>query len=186
MSAGEIFTIEQMVNAQIRLNIPVATELLDREEAIAGGATALFGEKYADEVRVVRIGEFSSELCGGTHVRRTGDIGLFKIISETGIAAGVRRIEAFTGNTALRWVQDLVRTAAAVSEAASAPLEAVPDKIHSLLKRQKELEKQIAALNAAMALADMDHLLAARIEVEGIPVLASTVPWIPPDPAGNR
>ena len=176
LSAGEIFTIEQMVNAQIRLNIPVATELLDREEAIAGGATALFGEKYADEVRVVRIGEFSSELCGGTHVRRTGDIGLFKIINETGIAAGVRRIEAFTGNTALRWVQDLVRTAAAVSEAASAPLEAVPDKIHFLLKRQKELEKQIAALNAAMALADMDHLLAARIEVEGIPVLASTVP----------
>ena len=176
LSAGEIFTIEQMVNDQIRLNIPVATELLDREEAIAGGATALFGEKYADEVRVVRIGEFSSELCGGTHVRRTGDIGLFKIISETGIAAGVRRIEAFTGNTALRWVQDMVRTAAAASEAASAPLEAVPDKIHSLLKRQKELEKQIAALNAALALADMDHLLAARIEVEGVPVLASTVP----------
>ena len=176
LSAGEIFTIEQMVNAQIRLNTPVATELLGREEAIAGGATALFGEKYGDEVRVVRIGAFSSELCGGTHAGRTGDIGLFKIISETGIAAGVRRIEAVTGNAALRWVQDMVRAASAASEAASAPLEAVPEKIQALLKRQKELEKQIAAMNAAMALADMDQLLAQRTEIQGIPVLASIVP----------
>ena len=176
LSAGEIFTIEQMVNGQIRLNTSVETELLGREEAIAGGATALFGEKYADEVRVVRIGEFSSELCGGTHVQRTGDIGLFKIVSETGIAAGVRRIEAVTGNAALRWVQDMVRAANATSEAASAPLEAVPDKINALLKRQKELEKQIAAMNAALALSDMNQLLAARTEVQGIAVLASTVP----------
>ena len=176
LSAGEIFTIEQLVNAQIRLNTQVQTEVLDREKAIAGGATALFGEKYGDEVRVVRIGEFSSELCGGTHVGRTGDIGLFKIVTETGIAAGVRRIEALTGNAALRWVQDMVRAAAAASDAASVPLEAMPDKIQALLKRQKELEKQIAAMNAAMALADMDQLLAARTEIQGISLLASTMP----------
>ena len=176
LSAGEIFTIEQIVNAQIRLNTPVQTEVQNREEAIAGGATALFGEKYGDKVRVVRIGEFSCELCGGTHVARTGDIGLFKIVSENGIAAGVRRIEALTGNAALRWVQDMVRTGAAASEAASAPLEAVPGKIQALLKRQRELEKQIASMNAALALADMDQLLAARTEIEGISLLACTVP----------
>ncbi len=96
LSHGEICTIEQLVNAQIRRNTPVATDVLGREQAIAAGATALFGEKYGDEVRVVSIGEFSKELCGGTHARRTGDIGLFKIVMETGVAAGVRRIEAVT------------------------------------------------------------------------------------------
>lgn len=176
LSAGEIFTIEQMVNEQIRRNTPVQTELLGREEAIAGGATALFGEKYGDLVRVVRMGAFSCELCGGTHVRRTGDIGFFKIVSESGIAAGVRRIEALTGNAALRWVQDMVRSASAAGEAANAPLEAVPERIQALLRRQKELEKQIAAMHAALALADMDQLLAARTEVCGIPVLVRTVP----------
>ena len=176
LSDGEIFTIEQMVNDQIRRNTPVMTEVLDREAAIAGGATALFGEKYGDQVRVVQIGEFSKELCGGTHVRRTGDIGMFKIVSETGIAAGVRRIEALTGSAALRWMQEMVRAANAVSEAAGVPLEAVPDKMQALFKRQKELEKQIAALNANLALADMDELLAQTSEVQGIPLLACRVP----------
>ena len=91
-----------MVNDRIRRNSEVVTEVLDRESAIASGATALFGEKYGDRVRVVRIGEFSRELCGGTHVRRSGDIGFFKIVSESGIVAGVRRIEALTGTAALR------------------------------------------------------------------------------------
>ena len=137
-----------MVNDRIRRNSEVVTEVLDRESAIASGATALFGEKYGDWVRVVRIGEFSRELCGGTHVRRSGDIGFFKIVSESGIAAGVRRIEALTGTAALRWVEDMMHAANAASEAAGVPLEAVPDKIQTLIKHQKELEKQIAALNA--------------------------------------
>ncbi|WP_310600141.1 alanine--tRNA ligase [Desulfobulbus sp.] len=176
LTHGEICTIEQMVNAEIRKNIPVATNLLGREQAIAEGATALFGEKYGEEVRVVSIGAFSKELCGGTHARMTGDIGLFKIVMETGIAAGVRRIEALTGSAAVHWVQELARQASAISAVISGPLEGAVDKIQGLLKRQKELEKQIAALNATMALSDLDQLLAASVEVDSMPVVASRVP----------
>jgi alanyl-tRNA synthetase len=176
LSHGEICTIEQLVNAQIRRNTPVATDVLGREQAIAAGATALFGEKYGDEVRVVSIGEFSKELCGGTHARRTGDIGLFKIVMETGVAAGVRRIEAVTGAGAIHWLQELARQASAISAAISGPIEGAVDKIQALLKRQKELEKQIATLNASMALSDLDQLLAASVEIDGMRVVASRVP----------
>ncbi|MCL2457522.1 MAG: alanine--tRNA ligase [Desulfobulbus sp.] len=176
LTHGEICTIEQMVNAEIRKNIPVATARLGREQAIAEGATALFGEKYGEEVRVVSIGEFSKELCGGTHTRMTGDIGLFKIVMETGIAAGVRRIEALTGAAAIHWVQELVRQGSAISAVISGPLEGAIDKIQGLLKRQKELEKQIAALNATMALSDLDRLLASSVEVDSMPVVVSRVP----------
>jgi len=176
LTHGEICTIEQLVNAQIRRNTPVATDVLGREQAIAAGATALFGEKYGDEVRVVSIGEFSKELCGGTHARRTGDIGLFKIVMETGVAAGVRRIEAVTGAGAIHWLQELARQASAIGVAISGPIEGAVDKIQALLKRQKELEKQIAALNASMALSDLDQLLAASVEIDGMRVVASRVP----------
>jgi alanyl-tRNA synthetase len=176
LTHGEICTIEQLVNAQIRRNTPVDTALLGREQAIAEGATALFGEKYGEEVRVVRIGDFSKELCGGTHARMTGDIGLFKIVMETGIAAGVRRIEAVTGAGAIHWVQELARQANAISTVISGPLDGAVDKIQGLLKRQKELEKQIAALNASMALSDLDQLLASAMELDGMRVVASRVP----------
>jgi len=176
LTHAEICTIEQLVNAEIRRNTPVATTLLGREQAISEGATALFGEKYGDEVRVVSIGEFSKELCGGTHARMTGDIGLFKIVMETGIAAGVRRIEAVTGAAAVHWVQELARQAVAISAVISGPLEGAVDKIQGLLKRQKELEKQIAVLNASMALSDLDQLLASSVEIDGMPVVASRVP----------
>jgi len=176
LTHGEICTIEQIVNAQIRRNTPVATDVLGREQAIAAGATALFGEKYGDEVRVVSIGEFSKELCGGTHARRTGDIGLFKIVVETGVAAGVRRIEAVTGAGAIHWLQELGRQATAIGAAISGPIEGAVDKIQALLKRQKDLEKQIAALNASMALSDLDQLLAASVEIDGMRVIASRVP----------
>ncbi len=176
LTLGEIFTIEQIVNAQIRRNTPVDTALLGREEAIAEGATALFGEKYGDEVRVVTIGGFSKELCGGTHARRTGDIGFFKITMETGIAAGVRRIEAVTGAGAVHWVQETARQTAAISAAISGPIDGAVEKIQGLMKRQKELEKQAEALNAVMALSNLDQLLAARVEVDGISVLAAKVP----------
>ncbi len=176
LSPGEIFTIEQLVNSQIRQNTQVATALLGRQEAIAEGATALFGEKYGDEVRVVTIGGFSKELCGGTHARMTGDIGFFKIVMETGIAAGVRRIEAVTGAGAVRWVQEMARQSAAISAVISGPIDSAVEKIQNLLKRQKELERQVATLNATMALSDLDQLLATSVEVEGIRVIASRVP----------
>jgi alanyl-tRNA synthetase len=176
LTHGEICTIEQLVNAEIRRNTPVATALLGREQAVAEGATALFGEKYGEEVRVVSIGDFSKELCGGTHARRTGDIGLFKIVMETGIAAGVRRIEAVTGAGALHWVQELARQATAISGVISGPIEGAVDKIQGMLKRQKELERQIANLNASMALSDLDQLLAAAVVIDGMQVIAGQVP----------
>ncbi len=176
LSHGEICTIEQLVNAQIRKNTPVVTTVLGREQAINEGATALFGEKYGENVRVVSITDFSKELCGGTHAARTGDIGLFKIVMETGIAAGVRRIEALTGVAAVHWMQELARQAADISAALSGPLDGAVEKIQGLVKRQKELEKQIATLNAALALSDLDQLLADSIEIDGMRVVASRVP----------
>ncbi|MBM9537267.1 alanine--tRNA ligase [Desulfobulbus alkaliphilus] len=176
LSLDEIFAVEQLVNQQIRDNTPVASTILGRDEAMADGATALFGEKYGDEVRVVSIGGFSKELCGGTHAQRTGDLGLFKIIIETGIAAGVRRIEAVTGAGAVHWMQEMDRQATAVSTMISGPFEGAAEKIQNLLRRQKDLEKQVASLNAAMALSDLDRYLAASVEVDGLRVIAAKVP----------
>jgi alanyl-tRNA synthetase len=174
LTPEEIIAIEQLVNREIRRNTPVATALQSREEAVAAGATALFGEKYGSEVRVVSVGEFSKELCGGTHACATGDIGLFKILSETGIAAGVRRIEAVTGAHALAWVQELAKQAGEVAALISAPLSAASGKIKALLRQQKELEKKVAELTSKQALVDLDQLLAASVvEVGGIRVLAA-------------
>jgi alanyl-tRNA synthetase len=173
LTFGEINTIEQAVNAKIRENIPVATAVQTRDQAIVEGATALFGEKYGDEVRVVSVGDFSKELCGGTHVKATGDIGFFKIIAETGIAAGVRRIEAVTGARAVAWVQELVNRANAMADALSVPLPAAADKVRFLLRQQKELEKKVGDLTARLALADMDQLLRQAVDVDGIKVVAA-------------
>lgn len=176
LTLDEICSVEQLVNQQIRANTPVASAILGREEAMADGATALFGEKYGEEVRVVSIGGFSKELCGGTHAQRTGDLGFFKVIMETGIAAGVRRIEAVTGSGAVQWIQAMARQANAISAMISGPFEGAAEKIQSMLRRQKELEKQVASLNAAMALNDLDKFLAASVEVEGLRVIAAKVP----------
>ncbi|MFZ5797059.1 MAG: alanine--tRNA ligase, partial [Thermodesulfobacteriota bacterium] len=174
LTPEEIVAIEQLVNREIRRNTEVCTAVQAREQAVAEGATALFGEKYGSEVRVVRVGSFSKELCGGTHASATGDIGLFKILSETGIAAGVRRIEAVTGAHALAWVQELARQASEVSALISAPHSAAAGKIKALLKQQKELEKKVAELTSKQALVDLDQLLAASVvEVGGIRVLAA-------------
>src|SRR5258707_13554479 len=105
MTRQQIRQVETLVNDEIRRNTEVSARIMKHDEAIKSGAIALFGEKYGDEVRVLRMGEFSTELCGGTHVRRTGDIGFFKVVSETGIAAGVRRIEAVRAEGAVLWVQ---------------------------------------------------------------------------------
>ncbi|CAK8719908.1 Alanine--tRNA ligase [Candidatus Electronema halotolerans] len=168
----EIRAIEQLVNQEIRRNTPVQTAVLAKEQAIAEGATALFGEKYGDEVRVVSIPGFSKELCGGTHTGATGDIGLFKIISETGIAAGVRRIEAVTGPAAIDWLQKLAAQADELGKMLSGSFEDALVKVPNLLKRQKELEKELAALSAAAASSDLDSLLAGAVEVSGIKVIS--------------
>ncbi|MEA2115971.1 MAG: alanine--tRNA ligase, partial [Thermodesulfobacteriota bacterium] len=171
----EIRAIEQLVNDEIRKNSSIETAVLSRDEAIADGATALFGEKYGDEVRVVSIEGFSKELCGGTHTGATGDIGLFKIISETGIAAGVRRIEAVTGKSAINWLQDLTAKTDALCQVLSGSLDDAVDKVTTLLKHQKELEKEISVLNASMAISSLDSLLSGAVQVNGITVVSGQV-----------
>ncbi|WP_028583433.1 alanine--tRNA ligase [Desulfogranum mediterraneum] len=175
LSPEETRRVEQIVNAKVRQNIAVSTALLDREQAIEDGATALFGEKYGDSVRVVTMGDFSKELCGGTHVAATGDIGLIKVVHETGIAAGVRRLEAVTGVQAMSWLHSLEQQAAELSQAIGCPLEGAVDKVLVLQKRQKALEKEIGALNASMSLANLDQLLADAQEIRGIQVVARRV-----------
>lgn len=175
VTSEELSKIEKIVNAQIRQNTPVASAILDREEAIEGGATALFGEKYGDEVRVVSIGGFSKELCGGTHASATGDIGLFKVIHETGIAAGVRRIEAVTGRQAIEWLHRYEEQAAKLCKVIGSPLEGAAEKVVSLQKRLKASEKELATLTASMTLSSLDDILAGAIEVEGISVVAKKV-----------
>ena len=176
LSAEEIREIEQLVNDEIRRNTPVSTSILAREEAIAQGATALFGEKYGSRVRVVTINGFSKELCGGTHARATGDIGLFLIVSESGIAAGVRRIEAITGAAAIAHLQQLTAGADQVSSLLSGPFVEAPARIEALLKKQKELEKEVATLAASRAMSDLDGLLNSAVQVGAIKVVAGEIP----------
>src|SRR5690606_20903070 len=125
----ELAQVEQLVNAQIRANAQALTRLMPYEDAVSGGAMALFGEKYDDEVRVLSFGEFSTELCGGTHVERAGDIGLFKIIGESGVAAGVRRIEAVTGEGAFQWVAQTDRVLREVGALVKAGRDDMQDKV---------------------------------------------------------
>ncbi len=175
LTPEETREIEQIVNSKSRENISVAAVVLEREEAIEGGATALFGEKYGDEVRVVSIGSFSKELCGGTHTPATGDIGLFKIVHETGIAAGVRRIEALTGDNAIEWLHSLEQQVAGICEAVGSPLEGAAGKIQNLQKKQKTLEKEIGTLTASMTLSNMDEMLSSAVDVNGVQVIATRV-----------
>ncbi|MCJ8502185.1 alanine--tRNA ligase [Desulfatitalea alkaliphila] len=151
VSAEELERIETLVNEEIRANLPVHTEEMDAEQAMRSGAMALFEEKYGDRVRVVSMADFSKELCGGTHTEASGNIGLFKIIGETSVAAGVRRIEALTGEAALRQVQQAVRR---IQEAAHLlrvrPEEAV-DRVQQMLSGQKRLEKEVEQLKAGLA-----------------------------------
>ncbi len=168
----QILQIEDIVNAQIRKNTATRAQLMNKEDALAAGAMALFGEKYGDEVRVLSIGEFSVELCGGTHVERAGDIGLFKIVSESGVASGVRRIEAVTGDHAIHWVQSSLANFAKTAQTLNARLEEAPQKAVIATRRIKELERecqQLKATLASQASADIESL---ATEVDGIKVLA--------------
>lgn len=172
----EIERIEQVVNAEIRKNTLLEVQYLDKEEAIKQGATALFGEKYDDEVRVVQVGDFSNELCGGTHVQATGDIGLFKILSESGIAAGVRRIEAIAGKAAFELVQTQARQQGELELLLNVKGTDIKQKVEGLLSHQKELEKQIADLAAQLASSDLGDLVKDAKTVAGIKVVAAEIP----------
>jgi alanyl-tRNA synthetase len=137
------------------------------DEAIRAGALAFFGDKYGDEVRVLRMGDFSTELCGGTHVRRTGDIGFFKIVSESGVAAGVRRVEAVTGEGALAWVQEQEAKLADAASALKAPAGEVTGKIHQLLENVRGLERELGRLKSKLASSQGEDLAAQAVDVTG-------------------
>jgi len=172
VTASEIATIERVVNEQVRLNNPVAAQVMAKEDAVKAGAMALFGEKYGDEVRVLKIGEFSTELCGGTHVARAGDIGSFKIISETGVAAGVRRIEAVTGGACIEWLESRDQALASIAGLVKSSPDKAPEKVEQLLEKNKLLEKQLERLQAKLASAAGGELVGKAVDVDGIKVLA--------------
>ena len=176
----ELRLIEQMVNEQIQHNHALQTRLMPIEQAKAAGAMALFGEKYDDEVRVLSMGEFSIELCGGTHVSRTGDIGLFKIVSEGGIASGVRRIEAVSGNGAVAYIQQLEQQAQFVASALKGDLFSISERVQQALERSKQLEKEIEQLKAKMASQAGASLLDQANAVNGATVLVAQLPATDP------
>jgi alanyl-tRNA synthetase len=169
----EIVILEGLVNAQIRLNNPVSAQVMAKDDAVKAGAMALFGEKYGDEVRVLTIGEFSTELCGGTHVERAGDIGCFKIISETGVASGVRRIEAVTGGACIEWIAARDKALADISSLLRGSTDKVVEKVEQLLEKNRSLEKQLERLNAKLASSAGDELASQAVEVAGIKVLVA-------------
>jgi alanyl-tRNA synthetase len=169
---AQIREVEARVNAEILSNAATQSRVMDIESAQATGAMMLFGEKYGESVRVLDIGE-SRELCGGTHVQRTGDIGLFKIVAESGVASGVRRIEAITGQNALAYLQNLEDTVAQVAAAFKAPVVEVNDRVNSVIDHVKALEKEIAALKGKLASAQGDEMLTQAVEVNGVKVLVA-------------
>ena len=172
---AEIRQIEALVNAEILANAATQARVMDIESAQQTGAMMLFGEKYGETVRVLDIGS-SRELCGGTHVQRTGDIGLFKIVAESGVAAGVRRIEAVTGGNALAYLQSLEDTVAQAAASLRAPTAEVNSRIAQTLEQIKALEKEVAALKGKLASNQGDELAAQAIDVKGLKVLAAVLP----------
>ncbi|MBS3955710.1 MAG: alanine--tRNA ligase [Methylomicrobium sp.] len=180
VTESELNTIEQLVNDHIRLNDPVIAEVMDKESAMQEGAMALFGEKYGDEVRVLKIGDFSVELCGGTHVNRSGDIGLFKIVSETGVAAGIRRIEAVTGKSAMDWLDSREKALSLIAGLMKAPQDKAYEKVEQLVEKYKQLEKELEKLKSKLASSAGTELSSQAIDIEGVKVLAVRLDGIDP------
>jgi len=176
----ELEAIESQVNRWILGNDEARTQVMPLEEARKSGAIALFGEKYDDPVRVMAIGDYSTELCGGTHVRRSGDVGLFKIVSETGVAAGVRRVEAVTGAGALARVRDADARLARVAGLLKADRDGVDAKVVQLLERTRELEKELERIKGRLASSAGDDLAGRAVDVNGLKVLAAKLDGIDP------
>jgi len=177
----EVEQIEELVNEQVQANVPVAQSEMELDEALRMGAMALFGEKYGNRVRVIRIGDFSTELCGGTHLDRTGDIGLLKIAGEGAVASGVRRVEAVAGPAA---IESVARKEAALREAAEllkiGPLE-VPRRLQKLLEEQRALEKQLAELEGRLARSRAEDLVKAARQINGVAVIAGRIDGLDAD-----
>ncbi|MBJ2135897.1 alanine--tRNA ligase [Paraglaciecola chathamensis] len=178
MTKEQVLAVETMVNEQILANHALQTKLMGLEQAKEAGAMALFGEKYDDDVRVVSMGDFSMELCGGTHVVRTGDIGLFKIISESGIASGVRRIEAVTGITALQYVQQQAFELTSISAVLKTDVTTVGERVLQLIEQTKTLEKEVTKLKQEIANSAGSDLLSQINEINGVKVLSYHVQGI--------
>jgi alanyl-tRNA synthetase len=175
VSPDELRRVEELVNAAIRDNAPVATRVMALDEAVAAGAMSLFGEKYESDVRVLSIGDFSMELCGGTHVERAGDIGFFKIIGESGVAAGVRRVEAVTGQAAFEWVARTDQVLRDVAFMLRGSREDIDEKVRELVERSRRLEKDIQQLKSKLASGQSGDLSNQAKDVGGIKVLAAQV-----------
>ena len=175
MTAEEIAKVEEIVNKEIQAAIPVVTKVMPIEEAKKTGAMALFGEKYGEEVRVVSIGDFSVELCGGTHVANTSSIAMFKIVSEAGVAAGVRRIEALTGNNVLAYYKEMEEKMAEAAKALKTTPAEMLEKIVHLQKEVKELQSENESLKSKMAQNSLGDVMSKVIEVKGVKVLATAV-----------
>lgn len=173
MSADEIQQVEQLVNAEIQKNVAVEAAEMSMDDAKKQGAMALFGEKYGDVVRVLTMGEFSIELCGGTHVARTGDIGLFKVIAEGGVASGVRRIEAITGSAALNYLFDRDKQVNQIAAQLKAKPEQVAEKVAQLADKNRKLEKELDSLKNKLASSAGDDLESAAVDINGIKVVAA-------------
>ncbi|MEL1263974.1 alanine--tRNA ligase [Pseudoxanthomonas putridarboris] len=173
VTAAELAEVERRVNAQIRANHEAEVHHMGMQEALDFGAMALFGEKYGENVRVLRMGDYSTELCGGTHVSRTGDIGVFKLVGESGVSAGVRRIEALTGQGALDHIADEERRLDEAAALLGGNASDVVDKIRALTDRQKKLERELESLKAKAASSATSDLAGAAVDVGGIRVLAS-------------
>ena len=171
VSDAQVHAIEALVNAEILANAGTQSRLMDIESAKKTGAMMLFGEKYGEVVRVLDIGS-TTELCGGTHVQRTGDIGLFKVVSEGGVAAGVRRIEAVTGEGALAYLQNLEATVTQVAGTVKAPVAEVHERIKGMLEHVRQLEKEITALKGKLASSQGDELVQQAVDVKGVRLLA--------------
>jgi len=174
VSDEQLREIESLVNEQVRKNVGAETNLMPYDDAVSSGAMALFGEKYDDEVRVLRFGDFSVELCGGTHVSRAGDIGLFKITSESGVASGVRRIEAVTGSGALQWIDENQRVLGEIAALLRSTSAQAPSKIEHLLKRSRELEKELASTKQKL-LTGGDALDENIVVVDGVKILSARI-----------
>ena len=175
LSPDELRQVEDLVNSEIRQNAPVETRVMALDQAKASGAMSLFGEKYDSDVRVLSIGDFSMELCGGTHVERAGDIGLFKITGESGVAAGVRRVEALTGRGAYEWVVHTDQVLRDIAAMLRGSREDVDEKVRELVERSRRLEKEVQQLKSKLASGHGGDLSASAKDVSGIKVLAAQI-----------